>query len=352
MRTLPRLVALACAFAGGLVASCELPRGRSCGDGWWDPEYEDCDPSSPDDGYLSACRERGLGLADARCDPSTCEIQASEADCVRCGDGVAAGSEQCDGADLRGAKCPDGSTAVRCTDSCALDYELCPPVCGDGIISGAEECEPSIVCARDADCAPGSRCYLLFGQCVPIHGYGSDLDCSSYTTRALGMNKSYASGTIERCTTTCVFGRNNCGFCGDGVLDSKHQDYVYPNGAVLAVGIDEVCDGDRAVQKDLHEHCRRRCVDDDEAINADVFLECEFQCNAACTGFLTHEDLDEPAAGCCLAKHSPCPNFEFDGVPSLPCCSWLSNPTWMAEQKCVSKITTGHEPDIALLVCP
>jgi hypothetical protein len=351
--TLPRIAALMSALVGGIALSCvpELPRGKSCGDGWWDPEHEECDPSSPDDSYLSACRDRGLGSDDAHCDPLTCEIIADEQSCIRCGDGIASGSEQCDGHDLRGAKCSNGSDVVRCTDECTLDYELCPPVCGDGVVSGTEECEPALSCATDNDCGPGRRCYTLFGECVPDHGFGLNLSCSFYKTTAVGINKPYASGTIERCTSTCAFGRDKCGFCGDGELDDAYFDRVYPSGNSVSFPA-EVCDGNQARTDALEAYCRPLCVK--EAVNADVVVFCDFQCNAACDGFSPPVDVivpgDDPAAlGCCLAKNSPCPNFDKDGVPKLPCCSWLDNPEWMAEQKCVAS-NTNQVP--VSMVCP
>src|SRR5690606_25905890 len=174
----------------GIVLGClgDLPRGRSCGDGWWDPQYEECDRSSDDLSYLEACRAQEQGWTkDADCDPDTCELRASEIDCQWCGDGVASGTEACDGNDVRGTTCPSGSGVVRCTEDCTLDFELCPAVCGDGIVADTEECEPSLSCGSDDDCGPGRVCYQLLGECVPSGGgFGPNLSCSVYNTTAIG----------------------------------------------------------------------------------------------------------------------------------------------------------------------
>jgi hypothetical protein len=339
-----RLVASGGALALGIVIGClgDLPRGRSCGDGWWDPEYEGCDLSSDDRSWIDACRAQGFEK-DADCDPTTCELRASEMDCSECGDGIASGNEECDGNDVRGASCPAGSGVVRCTDQCKLDFELCPAVCGDGIVSGTEECEPSLSCGSDEDCGPGRVCYQLLGECVPGGGgFGPSLGCSYYNTTAIGIQKPYASGIISRCTDECSFGRNKCGFCGDGELDGSYSDLVYP-GANVVQFPGEFCDGKQALQEDIEAHCEPLCVK--EAINADVVVLCDVQCNANCTNFAPPEDIapNPDTLGCCLAAKSPCPKNDPPppGVPDLPCCAWLSNPDWLEAKKCVEKDTNA-----------
>lgn len=343
-----RLLACAGALLAGVVVGClgDLPRGRSCGDGWWDPEFEECDRSSNDRSYLDACRARGQGFEkDADCDPVTCELLASEQDCSECGDGIASAAEECDGNDVRGATCPSGTGVVRCTDQCKLDFELCPAVCGDGIVSGIEECEPSLSCGSDEDCGEGRVCYQLLGECVPSGGggFGPSLGCSYYNTTAIGMQvkieKPYMSGVISRCTEKCFFGRNSCGFCGDGVRDDPYSDFVYPSGNPIPFP-GEFCDGKQAMPENIRAHCEPLCVK--EPINADVVVFCNFQCNASCTGFAPAEDIvpNPESLGCCLAKNSPCPLFDTPGVPNLPCCSWAEHPEWETdEEKCVPKMT-------------
>ncbi|MFO7567608.1 MAG: hypothetical protein R6X02_33500 [Enhygromyxa sp.] len=347
-RGLARLAATATALVIGVAIGClgDLPRGRSCGDGWWDPEHEECDPTSKDRSWVEACRDDGF-VRDAECDPVTCELRASEMDCSECGDGIASGTEECDGDDLRGSACPGGSGVVRCTDQCTLDFEQCPAVCGDGIVSGIEECEPSLSCASDEDCGEGRVCYQLLGECVPSNGgFSPNLSCSYYDTTAIGTNriidKPYVSGNIWRCTDECLFGRNDCGFCGDGVRDGAYVDVVHPGGSVAPFP-GEFCDGKDALQEDIEAYCQPLCVK--EAINADVVVLCDVQCNDKCTGFAPPEDIvpNPESLGCCLAPKSPCPRNDPPppGVPDLPCCSWLSNPDWLEAKKCVEKDTNA-----------
>lgn len=340
-RGLVRLAAAASALVIGVALGClgDLPRGRSCGDGWWDPEYEECDPTSSDRSWVEGCREQGIAK-DAQCDPITCELQA----CSVCGDGIASGTEECDGDDLRGTGCPGGSGGVRCTDQCKLDFELCPAVCGDGIISGIEECEPSLSCGSDEDCGPGRVCYQLLGECVPSDGgFSPNLSCSYYDTTAIGTNhkidKPYVSGNIWRCTDDCLFGRNECGFCGDGIRDGAYVDVVHPGGSVAPFP-GEFCDGKQALQEDIQAYCEPLCVK--EAINADVVVLCDVQCNDKCTAFAPPEDIvpNPDTLQCCLAKNSPCPLYDKEGVPDLPCCSWAEHPEWVLDtEKCVPKVT-------------
>ncbi len=350
-RAIVRAAALGCALSFGLALGClaELPRGPSCGDGWWDPDHEGCDPSSADRSYVEACRAQGW-VIDASCSDA-CELRASEQDCELCGDGIASGSEECDGNDVRDASCPSGSGVVRCTDACTLDYELCPELCGDGIVNGTEECERALSCGDDQDCGDDRVCYPLFGECVSGDAFGPNLGCAFYNTTAIGVAKPYASGTISRCTDDCFFGRNKCGFCGDGELDGEYTDLVFPGGDAAEFPA-EVCDGDEALRDELQAYCEPLCVDD--AINADVVVLCDFECNANCSGFAPPDDVVVPgenpeALGCCLAKGSPCPKFGTEGVPELPCCSWLERPEWLAEQKCVAKLTDQLPVP---LVCP
>lgn len=304
----------------GFLLGCPDPeRDQSCGDGWWDPEFEDCDPRDPDQPYLDACREQDFAK-DAECDPQTCTVRASEEFCNECGDGRAAGSEECDGQDLRGETCVG---VLSCDDSCRLDYSACEQVCGDRIVLGDEECE--------------------FG----VGGGFKNLACSDYESTAIGLDKPYASGTIGSCNKdTCTFGRNDCSFCGDGELDPEYDDIIAPQGtATFPV---EICDGDEVEPSVLEDHCEALCVDD--PINGDVVVHCDFECADDCSGIAPPGDIiADPEGGCCLAKGSPCPGFGEEGVPDLPCCSWLENPEWLAEKEC-PYAETGQIP--LFKICP
>ncbi len=81
-----------------------------------------------------------------------------------CGDGIAEGSEQCDGGDLAGATCSSqGCTggSPSCNVDCTLDYSSCTgcPFCGNNVAEGNEECDGSdlggAVCG-DFGCSGGS----------------------------------------------------------------------------------------------------------------------------------------------------------------------------------------------------
>jgi hypothetical protein len=322
-RVLVRGGMLALGGALGLVLGCpfELQRGLSCGDGWWDPEFEECDPRDIDAPYLDDCRAQGF-TRDAECDPQTCTVRASEADCNQCGDGRAAGSEQCDGEDLRGATC---AGVLSCDDSCRLDYAACGQVCGDGVVLGDEECE--------------------FG----VDGGFKNLACSDYESTAIGLDKPYATGMIGACNKdTCTFGRNDCSFCGDGELDPEYTDVIAPQGtAAFPV---EICDGTEVEASVLEDHCEALCID--EPINGDVVVNCDFECATDCSGIAPVDIIPDPTAlGCCVAKDSPCPKFDIEGVPDLPCCSWLEKPDWLAEEKCVVENTEPFPQQISY-ICP
>ena len=355
-RQASRLAALVAALSAGLAMGCPFERGVSCGDGWWDPEYEECDPIDPLRSHVGACEARGYSLTpETQCDPDTCTILDSDEDCNQCGDGKVAGGEECDGNNLAGATCSNGDTmGLECSDSCKLDYSGCPQMCGDGFVSDFEECDPALSCGHDDDCPDEFVCYAPYGQCVRAgENFAPNLACAFYPSKVIGdRDKPYTSGTIERCTDECFFGRNNCGFCGDGELDGAYTDLVWPGGEAVPFAA-EVCDGEEADPDKLHDHCRPLCTS--EALNGDVLLGCNFECNAGCNDFAEVNDIANPEGlNCCLAAGSPCVTDEeeaanFPGVPNLPCCSWLDNPTWLAERRCVPRTTTP--PNISYM-CP
>ena len=347
-----RLAALVLAAGFGLGAGCllEFERGLSCGDGWIDPAFEECDPKDPKLRHLSACRDQGW-MMDASCDPQTCQILDSEEHCNVCGDGVAASTEECDGNDLKGQTCSAGAGLLRCNDNCRLDHTDCPAVCGDGELSGNEECEPQLACASDEDCPEGWLCYEPTNQCVFTDGFAPIVACAAYETTASGIpKKPYASGTIGACATSgCRFSRVGCSFCGDGELDGEYSDIVQDGSTQPFLA--EVCDGKLADPEELSAYCEPLCLSDQDPPNADVVVLCDFECNPACTGFSPPVDIvpSPDAIGCCLAKGSPCPNFDTTGVPEFPCCSWKTNEEWAEEMKCVAS-QTGQVP--VTQVCP
>jgi hypothetical protein len=81
-----------------------------------------------------ACGACGGRLADAEDDCGTggraCDAGAERAVEARCGNGVAEGSEDCDGADLGGASCDSLYNGERpgrllCSDACRFNTRAC-----------------------------------------------------------------------------------------------------------------------------------------------------------------------------------------------------------------------------------
>lgn len=111
-----------------------------------------------------------------------------------CGDGVAAGSEVCDGADS------------SCSGRCLPDCTCAPIVCGDGVREGAESCDTT----DDAAC-PG-RC-LADCTCPPT-------ECGNGVREGIEA----CDGTDDAaCPGAC---QPNCtcpGVCGDGVVNGSEQ---------------------------------------------------------------------------------------------------------------------------------
>jgi hypothetical protein len=82
--------------------------------------------------------------ADAPDCPGLCQVDCT---CITilCGNGTVDGAEQCDGADA--ADCPG-----LCQPNC-----ICPaPLCGNGILEAGETCEPP--CSTGGPCGPGQLC--------------------------------------------------------------------------------------------------------------------------------------------------------------------------------------------------
>jgi hypothetical protein len=314
-------------FAGalilGLCASCpfELPRGLSCGDGWWDTEFEECDPADPRGSHLDACRDQGY-LVDARCDPTTCEIVADVEQCNTCGDGVRAGDEACDGYDLPDdARCPGQLPGtVRCTADCTLDFDDCPSECGNGLLDPGEECDPMLACETDADCPAASPvCHPELFECMRADVLGqADDACQGYPVTAWddGGKASYGEhGRVGRCTDDCVFDRTDCNFCGDGVLDGAYGDLGWPD--IVETQDAELCDG-VADPETLSQRCFELCGVDPVP---GAVLRCGY---SGCA-----PDCSEPLfAGfnfseCCVVSGVACPPNDLVG---LDCCYWHDNP--------------------------
>ncbi len=130
-----------------------------CGNGVVDSD-EHCDG---EDLAGQSCESRGLGDGTLACDPVTCQYDTSDCEGAGiCGDGIADGAEECDGADLRGMVCDTvdasfiGGT-LDCSPYCTLRLSRC---------YGAPDFPIGEACTLEADC-PG-------GFCIPEMGWYFD----------------------------------------------------------------------------------------------------------------------------------------------------------------------------------
>jgi len=152
------------------------------------------------------------------------QISSLLSDCTAniCGDGNAAGTEECDGADLNGAACSDiGCTSgtPTCLTDCTLDYSACGgcPACdNDGTCEAGEDCTS---CANDCPTFTGGA---VCGNNVCETAAGEDcLSCSSDCNgkqngresrryccgdgdgqSPVGCNDSRCTSDINTCTST------------------------------------------------------------------------------------------------------------------------------------------------------
>ncbi len=130
-----------------------------CGNGQLDSD-EQCDG---EDLNNQTCETRGLGDGILSCDPVTCQYDTSGCEGAGiCGDGVADGDEECDGADLRGLSCElaDASFiggSLDCSQFCTLRLSRC---------YGEPEFPIGEPCEVQGDC-PG-------GMCIPEMGWYFD----------------------------------------------------------------------------------------------------------------------------------------------------------------------------------
>jgi len=285
-------------FVGLLVggtAACfaELEHRIACGDSYTDRlAGEECDPGDPLS-FESACKDSGFARGQARCDPTTCQIEVSAELCAVCGDGVISPGEQCDGTSLGNRRCPSGEDLVTCElDTCLLNFDACP-ACGNGLFETAlgEEC--------DWNYDPGEAVE------------GEKIDCADLEPIGSIQYKGYSQGSVSvsACTDSCQLSRKECSFCGDGVQDDSYFDLglqgkQVPQGA-------EVCDGQDASDETVQKHCKQVCAD-----SSNLTLRCDFECVDNCTTMLSPPAEE---ANCCVVGGENCD-------PVIPCCFELDNP--------------------------
>ena len=189
----------------------------SCGDGLLNQPSEVCDDGDTDDtnGCDSACRvAAGYTCSDQ---PSDCSTD--------CGDGVVAGTEQCDSAGDT-----DGCTDCKIAPgfACAGAPSVCAATCGDGVLAGAETCDDENSDPADGcdacQVVPGWSCDPLTGTCTTGCGdkviAGPEMcddaglvdgdGCSASCVLETGFT---CSGQPSVCTTQC----------GDGIPAGAEQ---------------------------------------------------------------------------------------------------------------------------------
>lgn len=108
-----------------------------CGDGYLNPDYEECDIDKFPDG--ASCADHGFLNGELSCD-SNCKIVTT--DCTDeapgvCGDGIISRGEMCDGENMGAIDCVRIAYAggvLRCTEDCRWDASDC--ITADGIRVG------------------------------------------------------------------------------------------------------------------------------------------------------------------------------------------------------------------------
>lgn len=336
-------------FGLGLASGCllELDRRLSCGDGFVDVlADEECDPGAPNSPHLDACVQSGLGEGTAHCN-NDCKIELSKDICQSCGDGIAAGDEQCDTADLKGQVCASGKGELTCTSDCKLDGSKCE-LCGNNIVDEPlEECDVQR-CSVDGDCPGNEICDGPTKTCVDPEDFAFFRDCKSLDlTASLPEKDAYVSGVVlnDDCGQGCLFDRRDCSFCGDGVVDGQYED-IGLNGAILQKA--ETCDGNEANANALHDHCLDVCTNGSPTT---LDLRCDFECQSDCNGFVD-TDWPEPvvdSARCCVIGGSPCDvpggfpccwELDYNGLPTDACVEFVENNQIV--RRCNSKPPDGN----------
>ena len=207
-----------------------------------------------------------------------------------CGDGVAQGSEVCDGDDLRGEDCvSQGYTGgtLGCNEGCdAYDTSQCTgtgPVCGDDVAQGSEVC--------DGDDLQGEDCVS-----------------QGFTGGELGCNEGCDAYDTSGCLTTV---------CGDDVADEG-----------------EVCDGDDLRGED--------CV-------SQGFSGGTLSCNGDCTGYNTSGCYTSLCGNDIAEEGEVCDGIDLGGEDCVS--QGFSSGSLSCNADCNGFITTDCSATEVELVC-
>ena len=258
LRTLPVIGLM---LASTLAVTASLPgchraaKSLTCGNGIVSPE-EACDDANriDGDGCSASCQvEQGWACNQTQAGPSTC--------LPICGDGLLAGSEECDGKALALSHCSDlglGQGNLACNSQCRYDISGCASqaTCGDGTWQYPERCDGqdlkqqtcqslglgsgTVACTDQCEWdTSGCEAAGICGNGVAEPGEECDtLDVGTKTCQDFGFY-----GGLLLCTDTCTLDQSNCeGVCGDGLCNGPERAATCP-GDCRVVDIAEMCSG-------------------------------------------------------------------------------------------------------------
>lgn len=168
----------------------------------------------------------------ARFDTTGCTAPAG------CGDGLATGMEECDGADLAAATCVSRGFmggGLDCTAGCVFDTSGCF-ACGNGMkeSAGGEACDGmdfggSTCTSLGFDggaLACSGACTFDFSGCTNcgngLKEIGEPCDGSDFGGATCTTVGAFQEGTLA-CTATCAIDTAGCIACGDAVAEGSEQ---------------------------------------------------------------------------------------------------------------------------------
>lgn len=266
-RWLGVLVGFGCGAATGCLLEVD-PR-PSCGDGYHDSRFEDCDTSDEDAASIaSGCR----------CDPFECRLYC-------CGNAVLEPGEACEGT--------QAVTLPECQQWSCVGCQVVCPRCGNGQVDAGEECdfefETLATMPANTTCAE-----------IPVPGRP-------------GQN--YEAGGTPSCRADCRWDRSTCNLCGNGELDDQIID---PNtGGPLNAA--ELCDGEVFDLLDRFARCEAAC--------GEPKRDCNVTCGEGCLDIR----IDPVDPGCCVPPNEDrstsdpcCCELPEDQAPSS--CSQVFDP--------------------------
>ena len=179
-----------------------------CGDGVTQGDYEQCDGGAT----CTAQCTWVTGCTDPNAYNYNANAVVDDGSCIWCGDGTVNGPEECDG----GATCTAQCTWITgCTNPVAYNFNPNAAVddgsciwCGDGAVNGPEPCDYS---ATPTGATPPNTCSQTCTIVTPSCGDGTVTASIGETCDPPGSQ------------TTGEICRDDCTFCGDGVVQGNEQ---------------------------------------------------------------------------------------------------------------------------------